>query len=59
VARDLFGSISGDTFRVTSRYTEQHGDALTFTFSGTVNGDVTQAPGVRNPGSGGSSEHLS
>ena len=39
MARDLFGSISGDTFRVTSRYTEQHGDALTFTFSGTVNGD--------------------
>ena len=39
VARDLFGSISGDAVRMTSRYTEQHGDALTFTFSGTVKGD--------------------
>jgi hypothetical protein len=39
VARDLFGSISGDTVRMTSRYTEQHGDALMFTFTGTVNGD--------------------
>jgi L-seryl-tRNA(Ser) seleniumtransferase len=39
VARDLFGSISGDAVRMTSRYTEQHGDALMFTFSGTVNGD--------------------
>jgi hypothetical protein len=39
VARDLFGPISGDAVRMTSRYTEQHGDALTFTFSGRVNGD--------------------
>jgi L-seryl-tRNA(Ser) seleniumtransferase len=39
VSRDLLGSISGDAVRMTSRYTEQHGDALTFTFSGTVNGD--------------------
>jgi L-seryl-tRNA(Ser) seleniumtransferase len=39
VARDLSGSISGDAVRMTSRYTEQHGDALMFTFSGSVNGD--------------------
>ena len=39
VARDLFGSIIGDAVRMTSRYTEQHGDALTFTFSGAVTGD--------------------
>ena len=39
VARDVFGSISGDAMAMTSRYTEQHGDALTFTFSGTVAGD--------------------
>jgi L-seryl-tRNA(Ser) seleniumtransferase len=39
VARDLFGSINGDAVRMTSRYTEQLGDALSFTFSGTVNGD--------------------
>ena len=39
VARDLFGSVNGDAVRMTSRVTEQHGDALSFTFSGTVNGD--------------------
>jgi L-seryl-tRNA(Ser) seleniumtransferase len=39
VARDLFGSITGDAVRMTSRYTEKNGAALTFTFSGTVKGD--------------------
>jgi L-seryl-tRNA(Ser) seleniumtransferase len=39
VSRDLYGSVNGDAVRMTSRYTEQHGDALNFTFTGTVNGD--------------------
>lgn len=39
VSRDVFGSISGDTVRMSSRVTEQHGDALSFTFTGTVDGD--------------------
>jgi L-seryl-tRNA(Ser) seleniumtransferase len=39
VSRDLSGSIDGDAVRIRSFYGEQHGDALTFTFSGTVSGD--------------------
>jgi L-seryl-tRNA(Ser) seleniumtransferase len=39
VARDLSGTIEGDAVRFTSNYTEQHGDALTFRFTGTVTGD--------------------
>ena len=36
VSRDLSGSIHGDTVRIRSTYTERHGDALTFSFSGKV-----------------------
>jgi uncharacterized pyridoxal phosphate-dependent enzyme len=39
VSRDVFGSINGDAVRMSSRVTEQHGDALSFTFSGIVNGE--------------------
>jgi L-seryl-tRNA(Ser) seleniumtransferase len=39
VSRDVFGSINGDAVRMSSRVTERHGDALSFTFTGTVNGD--------------------
>jgi len=38
VARELTGTIDGDAVRLRSSYTEQHGDALGFTFSGTVTG---------------------
>jgi seryl-tRNA(Sec) selenium transferase len=40
VSRDLTGTIDGDTVRLRSTYTERHGDALTFTFSGKVEGDT-------------------
>jgi L-seryl-tRNA(Ser) seleniumtransferase len=36
VSRDLSGTIDGDTVRLRSAYGEQHGDALTFSFSGKV-----------------------
>jgi len=39
VSRDLAGTISGDEIRVSSAYTERHGDALIFTFTGKVAGD--------------------
>jgi len=39
VSRDLAGTIDGDAVRLRSNYTEKHGDALTFVFSGTVAGD--------------------
>ncbi len=39
VVRDLTGTIDGDTIRLRSTYGEEHGDALTFTFSGRVTGD--------------------
>jgi hypothetical protein len=38
VSRDLAGTIDGDTVRMTSNYTERHGDALTFNFTGKVTG---------------------
>ena len=38
VTRDLSGTLDGDALRLRSTYSEQHGDALTFTFSGTVTG---------------------
>jgi hypothetical protein len=40
VSRDLTGTIDGDVVRLRSTYTEKHGDALTFTFSGKVTGDA-------------------
>ncbi|MGH9160803.1 MAG: hypothetical protein ACRD2X_12575, partial [Vicinamibacteraceae bacterium] len=39
VSRDLSGTIDGDAVELRSRYTEQHGDSLNFTFSGSVTGD--------------------
>ena len=40
VARDLVGTIDGTTVTLRSAYSEQHGDALHYTFSGTVSGDA-------------------
>jgi L-seryl-tRNA(Ser) seleniumtransferase len=40
VSRDLTGTVDGDAVRIRSAYTEQHGDALTFTFSGTIANDA-------------------
>jgi L-seryl-tRNA(Ser) seleniumtransferase len=39
VTRDLRGSIDGAAVRIQSAYDESHGDALNFTFTGTVTGD--------------------
>jgi L-seryl-tRNA(Ser) seleniumtransferase len=39
IARDLFGDIKGDRVKFTSNTTERHGEALTYTFSGTLSGD--------------------
>jgi L-seryl-tRNA(Ser) seleniumtransferase len=39
VSRDLSGSIEGNTVQISSSYTERHGDALSFRFTGTVAGD--------------------
>ena len=39
VSRDLGGSIEGDNVRLTSSYTERHGDSLSFEFLGKVAGD--------------------
>jgi hypothetical protein len=40
VARDLTGTIAGNTVQIRSHYGEEHGDALSFTFSGTVTGET-------------------
>jgi L-seryl-tRNA(Ser) seleniumtransferase len=40
VTRDLSGTIDGDRVRIQSWYGEEHGDALGFTFTGTVTGDT-------------------
>jgi L-seryl-tRNA(Ser) seleniumtransferase len=40
VTRDLTGSIDGDAVRLRSFIGEESGDALSFTFAGTVSGDV-------------------
>src|SRR5262249_4044891 len=40
VSRDLSGTIEGSAIQIASSYTERHGDALSFRFSGTVNGDA-------------------
>ena len=39
VSRDLTGTIEGRTVQMASSYTERHGDALSFRFTGTVEGD--------------------
>ena len=39
VSRDLMGTVHGDAVRLHSAYTEQHGDSLSFTFSGKISGD--------------------
>lgn len=39
VSRDLTGRIEGNSVRISSAYTERHGDSLMFEFSGTVSGD--------------------
>jgi L-seryl-tRNA(Ser) seleniumtransferase len=38
VSRDLSGTIDGDRVQLSSSYTERHGDALSFRFTGTVAG---------------------
>jgi len=40
VSRDLAGAIEGNAVQISSTYTERHGDALSFRFSGTVEGDA-------------------
>jgi hypothetical protein len=39
VSRDLSGTIEGNTVQISSAYTERHGDALSFRFTGTVAGE--------------------
>jgi uncharacterized pyridoxal phosphate-dependent enzyme len=39
VTRDLSGTIEGNAIQISSTYTERHGDALSFRFTGTVDGD--------------------
>jgi L-seryl-tRNA(Ser) seleniumtransferase len=38
VSRDLSGTVDGDRVQLSSSYTERHGDALSFRFTGTVSG---------------------
>jgi L-seryl-tRNA(Ser) seleniumtransferase len=40
IARDLTGTIDGDSVKLRSSVTEAHGDSLGFTFSGKVTGDT-------------------
>jgi len=40
VSRDLTGTVDGDAVRIRSTYTERHGDALTFSFSGKIANDA-------------------
>jgi L-seryl-tRNA(Ser) seleniumtransferase len=39
VTRDLSGVVDGDSVLIRSTYTEEHGDALGFAFTGRVSGD--------------------
>ena len=39
ISRDVSGSIDGNTVKLHSSYGEEHGDALNYTFTGTVTGD--------------------
>jgi L-seryl-tRNA(Ser) seleniumtransferase len=40
VSRDLTGTIDGHTVQISSSYTERHGDALSFRFTGIVDGET-------------------
>lgn len=40
VSRELYGTIEGSAVRLTSAYTEEHGDNLSYTFTGTLTGDT-------------------
>lgn len=40
VSRELYGTIEGNAVRFNSSYSEEHGDNLSYTFEGTVNGDT-------------------
>jgi L-seryl-tRNA(Ser) seleniumtransferase len=40
ISRDLSGTIEGNAVQISSSYTERHGDALSFRFTGTVAGDA-------------------
>jgi L-seryl-tRNA(Ser) seleniumtransferase len=40
VSRDLAGTIAGDVVQISSSYSERHGDALSFRFTGTVRGEA-------------------
>ena len=40
VSRDVAGTIDGSAVQISSTYTERHGDALSFRFTGTVDGDA-------------------
>ncbi len=44
VARDLAGRIEGDEVRLNSFFTESHGDSISFTFSGKLDGDTMSGP---------------
>jgi len=51
VSRNLSGSLDGDAVRIQSAYGEQHGDALSFTFSGSVvSGDKDEMTGTLDMG---------
>jgi len=39
VTRDLSGVVDGDSVVIRSAYTEEHGDALGFAFTGRISGD--------------------
>ncbi len=39
ISRNLSGIVEGDAVRIVSHYSESHGDALTYEFSGRVSGD--------------------
>jgi L-seryl-tRNA(Ser) seleniumtransferase len=40
ITRDLTGAIDGNRVRIHSAYAEEHGDSLSFTFTGTITGDT-------------------
>ena len=40
VSRDLTGTIEGTSVQISSSYTERHGDALSFRFTGTLTGEA-------------------
>jgi seryl-tRNA(Sec) selenium transferase len=40
VSRDLTGTVEGNEVQFSSSYAERHGDALSFRFSGTIDGDA-------------------